>query len=159
MADAKEDNSSIDNQLLKRCAWHAVNYAIPHIVARHWQEMVEENGYMIVGPDFKLDQKDWQLCQLLANAQYTFQRYFIAPIAEKFQNKRVVEEASSHSLHSHTKEAYMSLPEIFSMDDVIKCYGYSSVGGGCSRLKRLQDDGLAQKIRSGENKGKYRKLY
>ncbi len=159
MMDAKEDNSLIDNQLLKRCAWHAINYVIPYIVTRHWSEMVEENGYMVAGPDFKLDQKDWQLCQLMANAQYTFQRYFITPIAESFFNKSAMEEASNHSMQTRGREAYMSLPEIFGMEDVMKCYGYSAIGSACSRLKRLQDDGLSEKIRSGENKGKYRRLF
>ena len=43
-------------------------------------------------------------------------------------------------------------------DDVKREYGYDNVGSVCSRLKILQDDGMAQKIRTGENKGKYRKL-
>ena len=158
MADAKEDNSKAELDLLKRCAWHGINYALPYIVSRHWSEMVEENGYMKPGVGFNLDSTDWKLCHLIVNAQLTFQRYFIGPIAEKFYDNKAITEASNHRHQTHTKEAYTKLPEIFGMDDVIRCYQYSGVSSGCSRLKRLQDDGLAKKIRTGENKGKYQKL-
>lgn len=158
MADAKEDNSKAELDLLKRCAWHGINYALPYIVSRHWSEMVEENGYMKPGVGFNLDSTDWKLCHLIVNAQLTFQRYFIGPIAEKFYDNKAITEASNHRHQTHTKEAYKKLPEIFGMEDVLRCYEYSSVGSGCTRLKRLQDDGLAKKIRTGENKGKYQKL-
>ena len=54
--------------------------------------------------------------------------------------------------------AFGQLPTVFTSDDVKTCYGYDSQGSVCSCLKRLQDDGLVQKIRTGEDKGKYRKL-
>jgi len=158
MQDAKEDDSKVDEDLLKRCAWHGINYAIPFIVSRHWDEMKEDNGFWTPGAGFKIDKTDLKLCQLIVNAQFAFQRYFVGPIAEKFYESKAIESVSSRHLQTRTKEAYMKLPEIFGMEDVMSCYGYNSVGGGCSRLKRLQDDGLAEKIRSGENKGKYRKL-
>jgi hypothetical protein len=79
-------------------------------------------------------------------------------VAEKFYDNQAINLTSSHKHHSRTKQAYMNLPDIFTMDDVIRCFSLNSLGSGCSRLKRLQDDGLAEKIRSGENKGKYRKL-
>ena len=158
MADAKEDDSKVDEDLLKRCAWHAINYAIPFIVTRHWDEMVEDNGYMKAGPNFKVDKTDWRLCQLIANAQFTFQRYFIGPIAEKFYEQKAFNDSTNYHPQTRTKQAYMKLNDIFDLQEVMNCYGYSSIGGACSRLKRLQDNGMAEKIRSGENKGKYRKL-
>ena len=43
--------------------------------------------------------------------------------------------------------------------DVDRAFSYEGKTGSiCSRLKRLQDQGLAQKITSGKDKGKYRKL-
>ena len=157
MEDAKEDDSNVDEDLLKRCAWHGINYAIPFIVSRHWNEMTEDHGFWKPGVGFKVDKIDWKLCQLIVNAQYTFQRYFVGPIAEKFHENRAIDSTSNHNLQNRTREAYSKLPKIFTVDDIMNCYGYSSVGSCCSRLKRLQDDGLAEKIRSGENKGKYRK--
>jgi hypothetical protein len=158
MEDAKEDDSKVELDLLKRCAWHGINYALPYIVSRHWSEMVEENGYMKPGVGFALDKTDWQLCKLIVNAQLTFQRYFIGPIAEKFYDNKAITEASSHRHQTHTKEAYRKLPQIFDSEDVIRCYEYSGIKSACSRLKRLQDDGLIKKIRTGEDKGKYQKL-
>lgn len=158
MEDAKEDDSKVDEDLLKRCAWHGINYAIPFIVSRHWNEMTEDNGYWKPGAGFKIDKTDWKLCQLIVNAQFVFQHYFVGAIAEKYHEEKAVIEASNHRLQPRTKEAYLKLPDIFVMEDVMKCYGYTSIGGGCSRLKRLVDDNLAEKIRQGENKGKYRKL-
>ena len=54
--------------------------------------------------------------------------------------------------------AYRRLPGIFTSDDVMREYGYTSMGSVCSRLKILQDDGMVRKIRTGTDKGKYRKL-
>jgi len=158
MQDAQEDDSQIDEDLLKRCAWHGINYAIPFIVSRHWDQMTLDNGRWKPGAGFKLDKTDWKLCQLIVNAQFAFQRFFVGPVAEKFYDNQAINQTSSHKHHSRTKQAYMNLPDIFTMDDVIRCFSLNSPGSGCSRLKRLQDDGLAEKIRSGENKGKYRKL-
>lgn len=158
MQDAHDDDSQIDEDLLKRCAWHGINYAIPFIVSRHWDQMTLDNGRWKPGAGFKLDKTDWKLCQLIVNAHFSFQRYFVGPVAEKFYDNQAINQTSSHHHHSRTKQAYMSLPDIFTMDDVIRCFSLNSTGSGCSRLKRLQDDGLAEKVRYGEDKGKYRKL-
>ena len=158
MQDAQEDDSHIDEDLLKRCAWHGINYAIPFIVSRHWDQMTLDNGRWKPGTGFKLDKTDWKLCQLIVNAHFSFQRYFVGPVAEKFYDNQAINQTSSHHHHSRTKQAYMSLPDIFTMDDVIRCFSLNGTGSGCSRLKRLQDDGLAEKVRYGEDKGKYRKL-
>ncbi len=158
MMDAEENDSQIQEDLLKRCAWHAINYAIPFIVSRHWNQMTEDNGMWKAGVGFKVDKTDWKLCQLLVNAQYAFQQYFVGPIAEQYYEKRAVSTVSSHQLQDKTMRAFNCLPEVFTMDDVIRCYAYNGTGSGCSRLKRLQDDGLIEKIRTGNDKGKYRKL-
>ncbi len=158
MLDAKENDSDVQEELLKRCVWHGINYAIPFIVSRHWNDMTEDNGMWKAGVGFKVDKTDWKLCQLIVNAQYAFQQYFVGPIAERFNEKNAILSVSSHQLQDKTMRAFNCLPEVFTMDDVIRCYAYNSTGSGCSRLKRLQDDGLIEKIRSGENRGKYRKL-
>ena len=158
MEDAKEDNSRVEEDLLKRCAWHGINYALPFIVSRHWNEMVEENGYFKPGVGFQIDNTDWKLCQLIVNAQLTFQRYFVGPIAEKFHDRKAITDASSHRCQTHTMECYMKLPQIFDVNHVLQCFDYKTPECGYSRIKRLQDDGLAQKIRTGEYKGKYKRL-
>ncbi len=158
MLDAEENDSPIQENLLKRCAWHAINYAIPFIVSRHWNEMTEDNGMWKAGVGFKVDKTDWKLCQLLVNAQYAFQQYFVGPVAEQYFEKKAYTSITSHQVHGRTMRAFNCLPDVFTLDDVIRCYAYNGTGSGCSRLKRLQDDGLIEKIRTGNDKGKYRKL-
>ena len=67
---------------------------------------------------------------------------------------------SSNVLHKQkTWMGYKRLPIIFTSKDIYNCFNYEGKTGSiCSRLKRLQDQGLAQKITSGKDKGKFRKL-
>ena len=39
MADAAENESKADEMLLKRCAYHGLNFAAPFIVMRHWDQL------------------------------------------------------------------------------------------------------------------------
>ncbi len=160
MEDARENQSLAEEDILKRPCWHAINYALPFIVARHWDQMVQDaDGRWKCGPDFKTDKTDRDLALFLAQAQLTFQRYFFGAIAEQHYEEQQI-NASSRTQHQHkTLKAYRQLPEVFASDDVDRCYGYNaSKGSICSRLKRLVDDGLAVKIRTGEDRGKYRKV-
>ena len=160
MDDARENQSLADEDLLKRPCWHAINYALPYIVARHWDKMVQDSdGRWKCGPDFKTDKIDRELALLICNAQYTFQQHFFGAIAEQhYENSQTAAAAANHRLQQKTILAFHRLPDPFSSEDVMREYGYDSVGSMCSRLKHLVDDGLAQKIRTGEDKGKYRKL-
>jgi len=54
--------------------------------------------------------------------------------------------------------AFMRLPEVFTSSDLMKEFGYDNHNSVNSCLKRLQDDGRIKKLRSGEHKGKYKKL-
>ena len=42
MMDAKENDSRADEMLLKRCAYHGLNFSAPFIVMRHWDQMKQE---------------------------------------------------------------------------------------------------------------------
>jgi len=156
MKDAAEDNSKASEDLLKRPCWHGINYALPFIVSRHWDQMVEDGGRWKCGPDFTIDKYDVKLAVLITQAQWTFQQYFFKGIAEQYYDDNM--DAFKHHHQQKTLLAYRRLPEIFTSEDVKREYGYDNVGSTCSRLKILQDDGMAQKIRTGEHKGKYRKL-
>jgi hypothetical protein len=74
-----------------------------------------------------------------------------------YEDRQTIEASNTHH-QQKTILAFRRLPNPFTSDDVAREYGYNSLGSVCSRLKHLCDDGLAQKIRSGEDKGKYRKL-
>lgn len=158
MQDAGEEQNFALEDLIKRPYWHGMNYSLPFIVCRHWDQMVEDNGKYKCGPDFKTDKYDRQLALLIVNAQFAFQQHFFLGIGEKYYDDLQTSEASNRHHQKKTMLAYRRLPEVFTSDDVKREYGYDSVGSVCSRLKFLQDDGMAQKIRSGEHKGKYRKL-
>lgn len=159
MMDAKEENSKAMEDLVKRPCWIAINLALPFIVVRHWNQMVEEDGRMVCGPDFKTDKTDRELVLALCDAQYAFQQHFFLATGEKLYDDRQTLEASNVHHQQKTILAYRRLPELFTPEDVDREYGYQGVSGSIySRVKRLCDDGLAQKIRQGVDKGKYRKL-
>ena len=158
MADAGEDNDMAEEDLIKRPCWHAINYALPFIVSRHWEQMVDDNGHWKCGENFKPDKTDIRLAILIANAQLAFQRYFCKHMLENYYEKLAQDSVTKSPRRKKTQVSFSKLPDIFTSDDVMNAYGYDSTGSVCSRLKRLQDDGLAQRITKGENKGKYRKL-
>lgn len=158
MQDAGEEHNFALEDLTKRPYWVGLNYSLAFILCRHWDQMVEDNGKYKCGPDFKTDKYDRQLALLIVNAHFAFQQHFFLGIGEKYYDDLQASEASNRHHQKKTMLAYRRLPDPFSSDDVKREYGYDSVGSVCSRLKILQDDGMAQKIRSGEHKGKYRKL-
>jgi len=158
MLDAKEEDSKALEDLVKRPCWIAINLALPFIVVRHWDQMVEDGGRMVCGPDFKTDKIDRELVLTLCDAQFAFQQHFFLATGEKMYDDRQALEASNTHRQQKTILAYRRLPNPFTSEDVKREYGYESVGSVCSRLKILCDDGMAQKIRQGEDKGKYRKL-
>ena len=160
MADAKEDEDLAEEDLIKRPCWHAINFTLPFVINRHWDKMVQDNdGRWVCGPDFAVDKIDVKLALLVANAQLAFQKYFFKAVGDRHYDNLATERASNVRHQQKTMLAYRRLPEIFTSEDVDREYSYNgSTGSICSRLKRLCDDGLAQKIRQGENKGKYRKM-
>jgi len=158
MIDAKEEGSKPLEDLVKRPCWIAASLALSFIIVRHWDKMVEDGGRMVCGPDFKTDKIDRELVLALCDAQFAFQQHFFLATGEKLYDDRQAIEASNVHHQQRTLLAYRRLPNPFTSDDVKREYGYESIGSVCSRLKHLCDDGLAQKIRQGADKGKYRKL-
>lgn len=159
MADAKDEENFALEDLIKRPYWHGMNYSLPFIVSRHWDQMVEEGGKYKCGEGFKTDKYDRQLALLIERAQFAFQQHFFLGIGEKHYDDLQNTENSNKHRQQKTMLAYRRLPEYFTSEDVKREYGYDSVGSVCGRLKILVDDGMAsQKIKSGENKGKYHKL-
>ena len=158
MQDAKEEDSKAMEDLVKRPCWIAMNLALPFVVVRHWDKMIEKDGRMVCGPDFKTDKIDRELVLAICDAQFAFQQHFFLATGEKLYDDRQALAASNVRHQQKTLLAYRRLPNPFTSDDVRREYGYDSVGSVCSRLKHLCDDGMAQKIRSGQDKGKYRKI-
>lgn len=160
MAEAKENASLASEDMLKRPCWVGANFALPFILSRYWDQMVQgEDGRWSCPADFKTDKTDIQLAILIAKAQLAFQEHFFMSIGEKYYDDREVERASRGQHQKKTLLAYRRLPNPCTRADIDREYGYNGVTGSInSCVKRLQDDGLLQKIRSGADKGKYRKL-
>jgi hypothetical protein len=160
MADAEENGRNLAlEDMVKRPYWHGMNYALPFIVSRHWDQMVEEGGRYKCPANFKTDKVDRQLALLIVNAHYAFQQHFFLTVGEQYYDNQEAEQASNTRHQQKTLLAYRRLPNPCTPEDIDREYAYNGNKNSInSRLKRLQDDGMLQRIRSGEDKGKYRKL-
>ena len=159
MMDAKENNSKADEMLLKRCAYHGLNFAAPFIVMRHWGCIHKEGNYYC--GSFETDEVDWQLTELLVNIQYACQKHFFGTLAETYFDNQRKEIAANSQRRQKTVEAFCNLPEEFTTEDVMRCFGLSTKGSARSRIVRLQQDHLIEKIgtflEAGVSKVKYKK--
>ena len=158
MDEAREEQSKVLEEMCKRPAWTGINLALPFIVSRHWGEMVQdEDGRFHCGAGFNIDKHDVELALFIAQAQYDFQQHFFYDLAQKVYDKQEAKQAGKKH-QTRTQLAFMRLPEVFSSADVMREYGYDNSNSVNSCLKRLKDDGRIIRVRSGENKGKYRKV-
>ncbi len=159
MMDAKDNDSRADEMLLKRCAYHGLNFAAPFIVIRHWDSM-KEDGTFFCG-EFETDDTDWRLAEMLVNIQYACQRHFFGKMAEEYFEEQTQEANVKYRRMSKTIEAFNRLPEEFTTEDVIRCFALSSAGSAYSRINRLMKDHAVEKSEeykeNGTTKVKYRK--
>ena len=158
MADAEENDSQADEMLLKRCAYHGLNFSAPFIVMRHWDQM-KQDGQFWCG-SFETDEVDWRLAELIVNIQYACQRHFFGRMAETyFENKN--RDASVNVRRSQkTIECFNRLPEEFTIEDVMRCFSLP-IESARVRANRLVADKVAVKSgqfkENGSSKSKYRK--
>jgi hypothetical protein len=159
MMDAKENDSKADEMLLKRCAYHGLNFAAPFIVMRHWDKMHQDGDYWC--GEFETDETDWRLAELIVNIQYACQRYYFGAMAEKYFDDKNRDASVSVQRRQRTYEAFQRLPEEFGVEDVLRCFQLNSEGSARVRVKRLLEDHLAVKIsetKEGKTfKSRYRK--
>ncbi|MBQ8155816.1 MAG: hypothetical protein IJ082_05795, partial [Prevotella sp.] len=157
MADCAEDDSEANELMLKRVPYHALNYAAPFIDMRHWKDIHQQGSYWT--GKYETDDIDWKLCELIARIQYATQQHFFGVMAEKYFDDMNNDVQISGKRHQQKSvDGYNRLPEVFTFEDLMKCFGYTSRGSGCSKLKRLQDAKYVEKITDGDEEGKYRKI-
>ena len=147
MEDAKENESRADEMLLKRCAYHGLNFAAPFIVMRHWDKMHQEGDYWCGA--FETDEVDWKLAELIVNIQYACQRHFFGALAEAYFDNKLKDASVNVQRRSKTFEAFARLPETFTSEDVMRCFGLSSDGAVRSKTRRLISDHLIEKVSDG----------
>ena len=159
MEDAKENDSRADEMLLKRCAYHGLNFSAPFIVMRHWDKMHQEGNFFCGA--FETDETDWKLAELIVNIQFACQRYFFGAMAEAyFDNKNRDASVNVHR-QQKTFEAFERLPKEFTVDDVVKCFTLNNIGAARKRVCRLLKDRLIEKsgeyCENGTTKARYMK--
>ena len=157
MADCAEDDSEANELMLKRVPYHALNYAAPFIDMRHFASLHKQDKYW--EGQYEVDDKDWQLCELIARIQYATQQHFFGVMAEKYfddMNNDVQITGKRHQQKS--VDGYNRLPEVFTKEDVKRCFGKDSASFVCMKIKRLVGENLIKEITSGADKGKYMKL-
>jgi hypothetical protein len=143
MEDAKENDSRADEMLLKRCAYHGLNFATPFIVMRHWDQMHQDGDYWC--GEFETDDVDWRLAELLTNIQYACQRHYFGALAENYFDNKTREASINVQRRQKTIEAFSRLPEEFTNEDVMRCFNLSSAGAARSKTRRLMKDHLIEK--------------
>ena len=154
MEDAKENESKADEMLLKRCAYHGLNFSVPFIVMRHWDQMHQDGQYWC--GEFETDEVDWRLAELLVNIQYACQRHYFGAMAEAYFDNKLKDASVNVQRRQKTLENFGRLPDEFTIDDVVRCFNLGSAGSARKKVTRLQRDHLVEKI---EEKSSQRALF
>jgi len=144
MADAKEDNSKAEEMLLKRCAYHGINFAAPFIVMRHWDKMHQDGAYYC--GEFETDEVDWKLAELIVNVQYACQRHYFLVLAEKYFDDQMRDISINAHRNSKTIEAFNRLPDEFTVEDVMQCFSIAKDNIARARISRLVKDHYVERV-------------
>ena len=157
MEDAKENESKADEMLLKRCAYHGLNFAAPFIVMRHWANIHQDGDYWC--GTFETDATDWKLAELITNIQYACQRHYFGAMAEAYFDNKLKDASVNVQRRQKTYDAFSRLPEEFTSEDVMRCFNLSSEGAARMKINRLQSDHLVEKIGDGRQAGASKSCY
>ena len=155
MEDAKENDSKADEMLLKRCAYHGLNFAAPFIVMRHWNQLHQDGQYWC--GEFETDEVDWKLAELIVNIQYACQRHYFGAMAENYFDNKLKDASVNVQRKQKTLEAFDRLPEEFTIEDVVRCFNLGSAASARKKVTRLFRDHLIEKI--SEEKGGQKALF
>ena len=149
MEDAKENDSKADEMLLKRCAYHGLNFSAPFIVMRHWDKMKQDGQYWC--GEFDTDEVDWKLAELIVNIQYACQRHYFGAMAENYFDNKLKDASVNVQRKQKTLEAFNRLPDEFTIEDVVHCFNLGSAASARKKVTRLCRDHLIEKV--SEDKG------
>ena len=159
MADAKENNSKAEEMLLKRCAYHGINFAAPFIVMRHWDQIHQDGAYYCGA--FETDEVDWRLAELIVNIQYACQRYYFLTMAEKYFDDQLRDSLANVRHTNKIIECFNRLPDEFSVEDMMVCFSIAKDNIARARNSRLVKDHYVEKVgdyvENGTTKAVYQK--
>ena len=157
MEDCKEDQNEANELILKRVPYHALNYAAPFIDMRHWDSLHQEGRYWT--GEYETDETDWKLCELIARIQYATQQYFFGVLAEKYfedMNNDVQINGKRH--YRKSVDGYNRLPSEFTSDDIARCFSYDNVKSIRTKIRRLIEDRMIEKVEDKNEKNLYKKI-
>ena len=157
MADAAYNESKADEMLLKRCAYHGVNFAAPFIIMRHWNEL-KKDGEFWCGA-FGTDEIDQRLAELIVNIQFACQKHYFGAMAEKYFDDKTRDAAINRQHQQKTIESFARLSEEFTVEDVMRCFSLHTIAAARTRANRFVKDGLAKKIDDSVKDGKRHATY
>ena len=124
---------------------------------RHWENLHQQGSYWT--GEYEVDEIDWKLCELIARIQYATQQHFFGVLAEKYfddMNGDIQFNGKYHQKNS--VNGFNKLPDVFTKDDVKRCYGYDKQNTVDQKICRLKKEDYISLITEGENKGKYQKI-
>ncbi len=160
MEDAKEDNSKAEEMLLKRCAYHGINFSAPFIVMRHWDKIHQDGAYYC--GEFDTDDVDWKLAELIVNIQYACQRHYFLGMAEKYFDDQLREVSANAHRKNKTYEGFSRLPDEFMVEDVMACLSLYNRDSAKMKINRMIQDHLIEKtgdyVENGTTKAIYKKI-
>ena len=157
MMDAQENDSKADEMLLKRCAYHGLNFAAPFIVMRHWDKMRLDGTYWC--GEFETDDVDWRLAELIVNIQYACQRHYFGAMAEAYFDNKLRDASVNVRRNQKTVDSFNRLPEEFTVDDVMRCFSFKAESSARTKIVRLMADNLVEKASEVKVDGVYRNTY
>ena len=157
MMDAQENDSKADEMLLKRCAYHGLNFAAPFIVMRHWDKMRLDGTYWC--GEFETDDVDWHLAELIVNIQYACQRHYFGAMAEAYFDNKLRDASVNVRRNQKTVDSFNRLPEEFTVDDVMRCFSFKAESSARTKIVRLMADNLVEKASEVKVDGVYRNIY
>ena len=159
MADAKENESKAEEMLIKRCAYHGLNFSAPFIVMRHWDKMHQDGSYWC--GEFDTDETDWQLAELLVTIHYACQRHYFLAMAEKYFDDQLRDVSANVHRKQRTIDAFNCLPEEFTVEDAMHCFSLANDTVARVKISRLIKDHLVEKagefVDNGTTKAVYKK--
>ena len=143
MADAKENDSKAEEMLLKRCAYHGLNFAA------YWSG------------EFETDDVDWRLAELLVTIQYACQRHYFLAMAEKYFDDQLRDISVNVHRQQKTIDAFRRLPEEFTVEDAKQCFSLTNEPAARVKISRLMKDHFVEKVgdfvENGTTKSVFRK--
>ena len=157
MADCADDESEANELMLKRVPYHALNYSAPFIDMRHWESLHQQDDYWT--GTYEVDEIDWKLCELIARIQYATQQHFFGVMAEKYfddMNGDVMINGKRHNQKS--VNGFNMLPDVFTKDDVKKCFGFDKDNSVYKKIQRLTKSNHIEQVPDSGDNPKYRKL-